>query len=334
MITNSATEATLGIAIPTYNRAIHIEAQLDAILPQLRANTRLYVFDNCSTDKTAEVLGSRRHEGLIVRTSSANLGMSANISRCLVETEARWIWLLGDDDRVRSDSVQKALALLENSTAALINTVTRSSGNNREGIVTGLGQLLKVKNVTDLMHVSSNLYRKSAFLDSFKILAPSGITMAPHLAMIYHAVGRANLSVELSSAVLLDEMSSKRRYSPMELAIGLSLMPLFFPYEFQHVAAKSLKAATRWMLLWGLVAVKTKPDVSRWKLGVKMVDFNLSLHARTGLLLSNQVSLYEKARACWLATLKHAPSTLVLAAARRQQHRFDGKRDETEHELV
>lgn len=74
------------IVIPTYNRAAFIEATLQSVLEQTYSNYEIIVVDNCSTDKTEELLQPYinagqihfiKHEQNFERARSRNTGMNA-----------------------------------------------------------------------------------------------------------------------------------------------------------------------------------------------------------------------------------------------------------------
>lgn len=102
---------TLCIAIPTYNRAPLLKAQLQRLLPQLVEGVHLHVFDNASTDDTVDCVRSLGSDQITITTSPFNAGMARNICKALEEADAEWVWVLGDDDPVTEDALAVALKM-------------------------------------------------------------------------------------------------------------------------------------------------------------------------------------------------------------------------------
>lgn len=113
----------LTIAIPTYNRSVHLETclgrileEIDALPQERRSLVCVYVSDNCSPDDTPDVI--QRYQRLIeapfrsVRNES-NIGADRNVAQCYASAETPYAWVLGDDDLVVPGGLEKVLAVLE-----------------------------------------------------------------------------------------------------------------------------------------------------------------------------------------------------------------------------
>jgi glycosyltransferase involved in cell wall biosynthesis len=313
----------LAIAIPTYNRADHLSDRLDELLPQLQKDVVICVYDNGSSDHTNKVIDSKKSSKIRYTRSEMNLGMAANISRCFTETKAEWMWMLGDDDAVSSDAISRCLSLILSSEAEIINTVNHACANSVETTISGLEDVLYHKNITDLMQISSNVYHLEKIKNSFKILAPASLTMAPHLAMIMHALHAQEARLKLSQVTLLNPKPTRKRYSSMELALGLTVMPLFVPKIFRKRVALSLYKSTRWMVMWSLVEVVTTDDADAWKKNCRYIDGVFYLHGVKYLdLISGSLSFREIIRNLLIIFLRNAPLKWICRYASNQQKRF------------
>jgi glycosyltransferase involved in cell wall biosynthesis len=108
----------LSICIPTYNRARLLESALLALIPQVNeaaGAVELIVSDNCSTDDTETVVQSARsHCPILYSRNAQNEGFARNVLRVTNElARGEFAWVLGDDDLVRPDGVQRILTVLE-----------------------------------------------------------------------------------------------------------------------------------------------------------------------------------------------------------------------------
>lgn len=107
----------LTIAIPTYNRAVHLERQLEWLTRArigLEAATEVIVSDNCSTDETPAVV--RRwyerwgDDHVRVNRNGRNLGAVGNVAHCIRSATGQHVWVVGDDDRIDDDALRYVLA--------------------------------------------------------------------------------------------------------------------------------------------------------------------------------------------------------------------------------
>ncbi len=111
----------LTIAIPTFDRARHLEALLAILQPQVAGKTEVEVFvaDNASDDDTpAVLLTAQAHfdaAGGRLRTHRhrANTGSDANFAFCFSEAAGSFFWMCGDDDLIVPGAVDEVLALLQ-----------------------------------------------------------------------------------------------------------------------------------------------------------------------------------------------------------------------------
>ncbi len=93
----------LGICIPTYNRAAVLEENLNNLIQYAAPLTLpIYVSDNCSPDNTREVVERirERYPHIVYSRNEENIGPDRNFQRVLSLCEARYAWLLGDDDTI------------------------------------------------------------------------------------------------------------------------------------------------------------------------------------------------------------------------------------------
>lgn len=120
----------ISIIIPTYNRAHFLERLLNHIAPQAAKFgevVQLCVSNNCSTDKTREIVASfqKKYPGLLhYGENSGNVGIDRNILKVMGMAEGEFVWLLGDDDIIVDDGVKKLIdfinAYCDNNTGLII----------------------------------------------------------------------------------------------------------------------------------------------------------------------------------------------------------------------
>lgn len=99
----AAKSIPLTIAIPTYNRAEKVAALASSIVAQLGPGDELLVVDDCSPDKTTELLGAM--SGVRLERHSANQGMVKNWNSCFQLATNDWVCIIHDDDVVSPNAV-------------------------------------------------------------------------------------------------------------------------------------------------------------------------------------------------------------------------------------
>jgi glycosyltransferase involved in cell wall biosynthesis len=111
------TNPLLSVCIPTYNRAYLLESALYGLAPQvkfLQGIVELVVSDNCSTDRTEQVIERAREWGPIrYYRNERNVGAKGNIDLCVDRATGEFVWVLGDDDLVREEGLRRVLRVLQ-----------------------------------------------------------------------------------------------------------------------------------------------------------------------------------------------------------------------------
>jgi len=105
----------LTIAIPTYNGSATIQRTLDSIFnqPFSTDEVNVMVCDNCSTDNTLAVLEPYAHKIELFKNEQ-NLGGDRNFQLCAERSTTQYVWIVGDDDLLRSDAIESVLQKIRN----------------------------------------------------------------------------------------------------------------------------------------------------------------------------------------------------------------------------
>lgn len=75
----------LAVLLPTYNAAAYLNESIDSILNQTFIDFDFYVYDDCSTDNTEEIISEYKDSRLIYRKNSANSGIAVTLNKGLEE---------------------------------------------------------------------------------------------------------------------------------------------------------------------------------------------------------------------------------------------------------
>jgi len=112
----------LTICIPTYNRPKALKDQLRILLPQLNNEVKLVVRDNNSNYNLKKESPELNYGKFEYIRNDFNIGADANIARCMETCDTKWLWILGDDDLIKNNTVLRILDLLKsNSDCCYIN---------------------------------------------------------------------------------------------------------------------------------------------------------------------------------------------------------------------
>lgn len=120
----------LTIAIPTYNRASHLELclirlkeELESLTDDQKTLVEVYVSNNASTDNTANIIS--QYLGKIggvfnVVHNKENIGGECNVTQCFESNATPYVWILGDDDVILPNGLKKVLDVLLQQTPDLL----------------------------------------------------------------------------------------------------------------------------------------------------------------------------------------------------------------------
>jgi len=99
------------IGIPTYNRANRfLVPALECALAQDWDDLEIIVSDNCSTDKTSEIVSSYTDSRLRYVRQKENIGANNNFNFCVEEAQGTYFLLFPDDDIIDPDLVSSCMA--------------------------------------------------------------------------------------------------------------------------------------------------------------------------------------------------------------------------------
>jgi glycosyltransferase involved in cell wall biosynthesis len=101
----------LTIAIPTYNGHYYLLKQILNINQQLNEHIDFYVIDNCSEPPVQEYLEIQglTTKGIKILRNKINIGVDANILKCIELCDTKWIWVLSDNDLIKKNAIDTAL---------------------------------------------------------------------------------------------------------------------------------------------------------------------------------------------------------------------------------
>ncbi|MGF7187698.1 abequosyltransferase [Robbsia andropogonis] len=101
----------LTVAIPTYKRPDFLFSCLTSVYQSIRGEpVEVLVMDD-STDSTNDNVKKAFSKAVWI-SNKKNLGIDGNICACVKNASADYVWLIGEDDLMRNDSIYKALDVI------------------------------------------------------------------------------------------------------------------------------------------------------------------------------------------------------------------------------
>lgn len=88
----------VSVAIPTYNYGHYIGQTIQSVLDQTFKDFEVIVVDNCSSDKTEEVVRRFRDSRISYHRNPHNVGFARNLNKCVELARGEYISILHADD--------------------------------------------------------------------------------------------------------------------------------------------------------------------------------------------------------------------------------------------
>lgn len=109
----TSTTPKVSIAIPLYNCESHIGETIESVLSQTYENFELTVYDDQSTDRSAEIVRSFGDPRIRYILNTERLGFSGNWNRCLDSMNGTYCKLLPHDDILDPTCLERQVRVLE-----------------------------------------------------------------------------------------------------------------------------------------------------------------------------------------------------------------------------
>ncbi|HLG33415.1 MAG TPA: glycosyltransferase family A protein [Bacteroidia bacterium] len=142
----------LTISIPTFNRGILVRELLENITGQvskhkLENKIEVQITNNASSDNTEPIIQSysSKHNYIFYTKNETNIGLGPNVLKCMFLANGKYCLLLGDDDRLKPDSLPQLIAFLEENpdTGLLIDTANNKKDKVNKPTQLNLVQMLE-----------------------------------------------------------------------------------------------------------------------------------------------------------------------------------------------
>src|SRR5580692_6093554 len=107
----SALPTSIGVIIPTYNRASMLRECIDSILAQTRPVQQIIVVNDGSTDETESLIASYGER--VTLLTKENGGKASALNLALPHCKMDYVWICDDDDIAERDGAEHLAAALD-----------------------------------------------------------------------------------------------------------------------------------------------------------------------------------------------------------------------------
>lgn len=106
----------VSVILPCYNCEHTIKEAMDSIISQSYENWNIIVCDDCSTDRSYEILKEYKvqlGDKMILLKNEKNSKIATTLNHCLKYATGKYVARMDGDDRCKSDRFEKQVAFLE-----------------------------------------------------------------------------------------------------------------------------------------------------------------------------------------------------------------------------
>lgn len=119
----------VSIVMPSYNSEKYIKDSIQSVLNQTYTNWELLIVDDCSTDKTVEIIKSFKDERIMLFQNDTNSGAAISRNWALREAKGKWIAFLDSDDLWAPTKLKEQLTFMTERDCGFSYTDYRISKN-------------------------------------------------------------------------------------------------------------------------------------------------------------------------------------------------------------
>lgn len=185
-------KSLISICIPVYNAERFIKETIQSVLDQTIVDFEIVITDNCSTDRTEEIVKYFKDYRINYVKNSSNLGAEKNWNKSLKLASGKYIKLLCADDILYPTCLEEQLAVLESfDNVDVVLVTSHKNVINQDGKMImsrkfpGSGKYKGIKALKKSLHRGTNVIGEPvAGLFRKEILEKSGYYNGENLYMI------------------------------------------------------------------------------------------------------------------------------------------------------
>lgn len=112
----------LAVLLPTYNSVSYLKDSIDSVLNQTFTDFDLYIFDDCSTDNSEELIKSYPNPNIFYIKNEQNIGVTKTLNRGLSQLLPHYEYIarMDADDYCFPERFEKQLQVLESNSELIL----------------------------------------------------------------------------------------------------------------------------------------------------------------------------------------------------------------------
>lgn len=220
------------IAIPTYNRHEQLYATLQALLVcEQISNVDVLIVDNHSSPSVQEFLNAKflsLPSNFKLHRNASNVGICANILRCIELSQKSWVWLLGDDDKPLPHAINAIILELQSAKENAFLLKFSSANSNIVPSKICIEGLREFSNIciqgnyfSNLLFISSSVFNRNISLKYLNTAYHWAYSMGPQIVIMVKAV-IDGYTIKTSCEEIVSHGSTPgKTWSPIRLVHGM-----------------------------------------------------------------------------------------------------------------
>ena len=244
----------LTIAIPTYNRNLILKANLLTFLPYTPDNIKVLIIDNASkipvSDTLKDVLLSFPTIDIKIIRNKENIFASANIVRCFLEANTKWVWVIGDEDT----PLESSFKIFDKNKDNIETIFLGYSAENFCKIkfpAAGYGVdkfISSIENLSALLFISTGIYNRDKIKSHIGFGYHYAYSQVPHLAILLSAMQPNDRWAFGAEQIVRrgDPVDATQTFALYPIARGLStIVDIQNIFKSRHILKKKLSSLAR-----------------------------------------------------------------------------------------
>lgn len=171
-------EEKISIVVPVYNAEKYIAETIDSVLAQTEENFELLLVNDCSKDRSVEIINNYADPRIRLIEQPKNKGAYAARNRGVEEAKGRYIAFLDSDDLWEPCKLEHELAYMKKKNAGFVFTGYEFA--DCDGKPTGAIVRVKEKMFLKDAFKNTTIFTSTVLIDRTKV--PSELIMMPNIA--------------------------------------------------------------------------------------------------------------------------------------------------------